>query len=195
MDTIENRQLRFVVAPEEKRVGSKDNSVSKSKPKVKPRRHISQAKQIFARAKLYRLENVRKVGDGELITQPVETKGWLVMPPDMYDGIIPREAWDVAQVLTQGIAIKGFLIADDKRAIDRKLRRQEIINRVKSVDWGKVATETGRVVAAITVVGVAIVALPALLVVGAVATTVSLDPLLIAVTEDDEWIAVYEWWD
>jgi hypothetical protein len=97
--------------------------------------------------------------------------------------------------LTKGIAIKGFLIADDKRVVDRKLRRQELVDRIKSVDWERTATAAGRVVAAIAVVGAVIAFLPAVLMVGAMVGALTLyDPLLIAVTEDDEWICVYEWW-
>jgi hypothetical protein len=156
---------------------------------------VSQSKQIFARAKLYGLENVRQVGNGGLVKEPTETNGWLAMPLNMYDGIIPREAWEAAEILTKGIAIKGFLVADDKRIVDRKMRRQAMIDRVKSVDWGKVASDAGRVAAAIAVVGAVIAFLPAVLMVGAMVGALTLyDPLLIAVTEDDEWICVHEWW-
>ena len=197
METIEIGNLRFVVVPEEQQVQRKERSVSRAKPKTKAkqRRRVSQAKQIFARAKLYGLENVRKVGEGGLIDQPMETNGWLAMPLDMYDGIIPREAWDAAEILTKGIPIKGFLIADDKRIVDRKLRRQAMIDRVKSVDWGKVSSDAGRVAAAIAVVGLVVAILPAVLFFGVMLGALTLyDPLLIAVTEDDEWICVYEWW-
>ena len=183
----------FVVVPEVEQVRKKERSVAKSK--AKPRRRVAQSKQIFARAKLYGLENVRKVGEGGLIDQPMETNGWLAMPLDMYDGIIPREAWDAAETLTKGIAIKGFLIADDKRVVDRKLQRQEVVNRIKSVDWERAASTMGRAAAAIAVVGLVIAALPVVVMFGVMLGALTLyDPLLIAVTEDDEWICVYEWW-
>ena len=194
MDSIQIGNLRFVVAPERQGLHRKERSVSRSKPKVKRRRLVSQAKQISARAKLYGLENVRKVGDGGLITQPVETKGWLVMPPDMYDGIIPRPAWEAAETLTKGIAIKGFLIADDKRAIEQRERRQEMANRLKSVNWTNIASTTGRVAGVIAVVGLVISFVPAVLGLALIGVALTYDPLLIAVTEDDQWICVYEWW-
>jgi hypothetical protein len=194
METIEIGSMRFVVAPEEKQVQIKERSVLRSKSKAKRRKRISQAKQMFARAKLHELKNVRKVGDGGMIDQPIETNGWFVMPPDMYDGIIPRVAWDAAETLTKGIAIKGFLVADDKREIDQKLRRQAFVNKIKSIDWARVASSTAWVVGAIAVVAAVISILPVVLVVGAVATAFTYDPLLIAVTEENEWICVYEWW-
>jgi hypothetical protein len=193
VETIDTGNLPWVVAP--KRQQLVKDLAAKSRPKTKRRKRISQAKKILARARLYGLEDVRKVGDGGLVKEPTETNGWLVMPPPMYDGIIPHEAWEAAEILTKGLPIKGFLVADDKRIVDRKLRRQAMIDRVKSVDWGKVASDAGRVAATIAVVGAVIAFLPAVLMVGAMVGALTLyDPLLIAVTEDDEWICVYEWW-
>lgn len=193
METVEIGNLRWVVAPQRQRNECVTSS-SKLKPKAKHRKRFSQAKQIFARARMYGASNVRKVGDGAMIEQSIETNGWLVMPKNMYGGIIPRKGLEIAEALTEGIPIKGFVVADDKRAVERRLRKEALVSRLRSIDWANIASTTGRVAGAIAVVAAVISFLPALLLVVAIGGALAYDPLLIAVTEEDEWVCVYEWW-
>jgi len=197
METIQVGNIRLVVAPKE--VLAQEDvtcaTVPIPKQKAKPRKRISQANLIFARASLQGISDVRKVGDGSLIDEPIEINGWLVMPIDMYKGIIPPEAWQTAETLTKGMSIKGFLVADDKKSIKRKPRAQDVTTPKVSPDWGKIATSLGQVTAAIAVCGAIISFFPLVLGIGAIGIALAYDPLLIAVTAEDEWICVYQWWD
>ena len=196
METIQIGNVRLVVAPDDAVDHQWECSTPTSKPrqKAKLRKSISQAKLIFARAHLHRIKNVRKVGHGGLIDQPIKTNGWLVTPPGMYEGIIPREAMPTAEILTKGIPIKGFLIADDQRVNEQVQQNSAARQQTISLDWGKIATGVGKVAAAVAVAGAVISFLPLVLGIGAIGIALSYDPLLIAVTAEDEWICVYEWW-
>jgi hypothetical protein len=197
VETIQIGKLRLVVAPDDVADDRRERLTRTSKPKQKPkcRKRMSQAKLIFARASLHGIRGVRKVGNGGLIDQPIESNGWRVMPPSLYKGIIPRDAWETAEMLTKGIAIKGYVIADDKRTLRR--RWQSFATRVPKIspDWQRIATVTGRVAAAIALAGAIISFFPLVLGLGAIGVALAYDPLLIAVTAEDEWICLYEWWD
>jgi hypothetical protein len=168
--------------------------VSKPKEKPRSRKTVSQSKLILANAKINGAENVRKVGQGGLIDRPIKTNGWLVMPIEMYKGIIPREGMEIAEKLTKGIPIKGFLIADDMRSIEAGRQEAPVLKPKIPLDWRKIASGAGKVAAAIAVGGAIISFLPVVLGIGAITLAFAYDPLLIAVTAEDEWICVYQWW-
>jgi len=55
-------------------------------------------------------------GSGDMITQPLDSMGWKLVPADLYEYSIPAEGVDrVLQVINAGIRIKGVIIADDER--------------------------------------------------------------------------------
>jgi len=196
METVQIGDLVLTVAPEAVETSEREScSVSKPKEKVRPRKTVSQSKLILANAKLNGNKNVRKVGKGGLIDRAMETNGWLVMPIEMYKGIIPPEAMETAETLTKGIPIKGFLIADDMRSIEHRRQEPRVLLPKVSPDWGKIASSAGKVAAAIAVGGVIISFLPLVLGIGAIGMALAYDPLLIAVTAEDEWICVYQWWE
>ena len=192
---IDKNKLRWFVAPEIDEASPQRESTSNQRLKARPRKPVSQAKLIFALAKMHGYENVRKVGEGDLIDQPIKTNGWLVMPIEMYKGIIPREARETAETITKGIAIKGFLIADDMRSVEGRREEPKVLLPKVSPDWGKIASGAGKVAAAIAVGGAIISILPVVLGIGAITLALAYDPLLIAVTAENEWICVYQWWD
>jgi hypothetical protein len=186
VETIQIGNLSFVVAPKEtvtKRRNNNSSSVSRSRRKPKP-----QAKRILTIASRHGWDSVRKVGNGGLINQPVMTNGWLVMPIEMYKNIIPPEGIQQAKILTKGIDIKGLLIADDQRNYERQSQKKSL------PEWGKIATGFGKL-AAVIALGTAVISFfPIVLGVGAIGAALAYDPLLIAVTTEDEWICLYEWW-
>lgn len=196
METVQIGDLVLAVAPDvaqPSEVTSASQS-SKAKRKAESRRSISQSKLICGRAKMHGFQHVRLVGRGALIDQPMKLNGWLVMPPEMYGGIIPRDAWDAAITLTKGIAIKGFLIADDARSPQHQSQAHPARVPQISINWEKVARGVGWGVAAIAAAGAVISLLPLVLGIGALGIALAYDPLLIAVTAEDEWICLYEWW-
>jgi hypothetical protein len=197
METVQIGNLRWVVTPEDIADNPEEcvAPASQSRKKGLRRKRASQANLILARANLHKIENVRVIGRGGLVDQAIESNGWRVMPPSLYKGIIPREAWETAEALTKGIPIKGFLIADDRRSVESS--RQSIAARIPKInpDWRKIVTITGRVAGAIALAGAVVSFLPLLLGIGAIGVALAYDPLLIAVTADDEWICLYEWWE
>ena len=55
-------------------------------------------------------------GYGDMITQPLESMGWKLIPADLYEYSIPAEGVErVLQIINAGVRIKGIIIADDKR--------------------------------------------------------------------------------
>jgi hypothetical protein len=195
VEAVQIGDLVLTVVPEADEYPEREcYSVSKPKKKARPRKTVSQSKLILANATINGAENVRKVGRGGLINRPIKTNGWLVMPIEMYKGIIPREGVEIAETLTKGIPIKGFLIAEDVRGIEE--RRQKPTNLKPNIlpDWRKITSGAGRVAAAIAVCGAIISFFPLVLGIGAIGVALAYDPLLIAVTEEDEWMCLYEWW-
>jgi hypothetical protein len=196
VETVQIRDLVLTVAPSESDVDLNGQTSHKLDPgrKVSRRRKVSQSKLILANAITYGYQNIRRIGNGGLIDRPIKTNGWLVMPPDYYKGIIPPEAWKVAEHLTRGIPVKGFLVAEDLRREQPPpvgtLRTSKI-----SPDWRKIVTRVGWVAGSIAVAGAVISIFPVVLGIAAVGVALSYDPVLIAVTAEDEWICLYEWWD
>jgi hypothetical protein len=196
VETVQIGDLVLMVAPEavvDPDEGS--HSVSKPKEKARPRKAVFQSKLILANAKINGTENVRIVGKGGLIDRPINTNGWLVMPIEMYKGIIPRAGMEIAENLTKGIPIKGFLIADDTRSIEPRRQEATVLKPKISPNWRKIASGAGKVAAAIAVGGAIISFFPLVLGIGAIGVALSYDPLLIAVTAEDEWVCLYQWWD
>jgi len=55
-------------------------------------------------------------GHGDMISQPQDSKGWKLIPADIYEYSIPTEAVSrVLQVINAGVRIQGVIIADDER--------------------------------------------------------------------------------
>jgi hypothetical protein len=55
-------------------------------------------------------------GNGDMITQPLESMGWKLIPADLYEYSIPAEGVDrVLQTINAGVRIQGVIIADDQR--------------------------------------------------------------------------------
>ena len=130
---------RFVVAPEAAEVPEIVHAVVIPKPKrkVSPRLSVPQSTLILANAKMNGWEDVRKVGQGDMIDRPIETNGWLVMPIEMYTGIIPPEAIQHAEILTMGVQIKGLLVADDIQHVERQSQTMPLAAPSVSPDWEK----------------------------------------------------------
>jgi hypothetical protein len=197
MEQIQIGDLVLTVAPDVAESSQEGSAFPTSKPKrkVEPRRNVQQSKLILAIAKKHGFENVRQIGYGALPDQPLASNGWLVMPRQMYKGIIPPHVLQQAEILTKGIPIKGFIVADDQRHIEQERKNKVAAKPVVTPDWRKIAATAGKA-AAVAAVGAAVVAaLPVVLGIGLIGATLVYDPLLIAVTAEDEWIVVGEWWD
>jgi hypothetical protein len=61
-------------------------------------------------------EDCEIFGYGDIITQPLESKGWKLIPADLYKYSIPTEAVArLHQIINLGVRIQGVIIADDER--------------------------------------------------------------------------------
>jgi hypothetical protein len=55
-------------------------------------------------------------GHGNMITQPQESKGWKLIPADLYKYSIPTEGvLRLHQIINAGVRVRGVIIADDER--------------------------------------------------------------------------------
>ena len=64
-------------------------------------------------------------GNGDMITQPLESMGWKLIPADLYEYSIPAEGVDrVLQTINAGVRIQGVIIADDNRRKEPPPTRQ-----------------------------------------------------------------------
>jgi hypothetical protein len=198
VETVQINDLVFVVAPEVVEAPKSKSSSSVFRPKGKAGvcNPVPQSKLILAVAKRHGWENVRVVGHGEMIDQPIETNGWQVTPIEEYKGIIPAEALQKVETLADtGIRVKGFLVADDLRHDAQKSVNISSAKVIKGIDWGIVVNVLSKL-AAVTLIGTAVITLfPIVLVAGAVVAGIAYDPVLVVVTAENEWICLSEWWE
>jgi len=86
-------------------------------------------------------KEVRVIGHGGLPDYRVEENGWILMRAIDYEGIVPQEALDrVRTLISEGIEIKGLLIADDLRRNEPgKIHKFALraMERARTIDWQK----------------------------------------------------------
>jgi hypothetical protein len=167
-------------------------------------------------------KDVSLFGKGGMIYKHTKVNGWDIFPVMDFKRNIPQEAKNRVAVLNKydhmvNPKIIGFLIADDLRHAKNKslaenlekakeraknLYINKVVEPVQMIDWEKVGNTTGTVIkwlaiaaGAVMAIGVLAAAAFAILPVFLIGGALVYDPVLIAVTEDDEWVALYEWWD
>ncbi len=149
-----------------------------------------------------RLWDIQVIGRAPMPEQPVRLAEWLIVPAHMDTTEVSQRAFNrVEAVFAAGIRPKGFVVVHEAPMAlpappsEQKSYQWQLDSRTtqKVIDVlslgiagvGKVLT--GALTAAVAV-GSAV--LPAFLVMSAII----LDPILIAVTEDDYWIEIDRWW-
>ena len=153
-------------------------------------------------------------GYGDMITQPLESLGWKLIPVDIYEYSIPAEGVDrILQIVNAGVRIQGVIIADDQR---RTNRSHPPVKPVISLPSARtVFSLIGKaLLGLVAIAGVALVGLVAiaaligltkvagalifapLLIFGAALST---DPKLIILVDDGNggtvWVSVLTWFD
>ncbi len=137
-------------------------------------------------------------GYGEMITTPQESKGWKLIPADLYAGTIPEEGVDrVLQIINAGIQIKGIVIADDERTAKRSIKPAWLNISLPSAE--SVGTFIGQVLMGLLMV-TAVIAFSPILLPGLLLITVfSFDPKLVILVDDGNgntvWISILTWYD
>ena len=91
-------------------------------------------------------------GYGDMITQPQESKGWKLIPANLYKYSIPAEAVGrLHQIINTGVRIKGVVIADDERSKNPQLtptKPKVSLSSVKTIA-ASIKTLTGKVISLI----------------------------------------------
>ena len=141
-------------------------------------------------------------GKGEMITGPLESKGWKLIPADLYEYNIPAQGVvRVLQTIQAGVRIKGIIIADDlRRKVATPAAPEVLLPSAKSV-----ASFIGKaLLGLIYVVGFIIIS--PLLLLGAVFNSSAAlnssedyDPKLIILVDDGDggtaWVSLLTWYD
>ena len=136
------------------------------------------------------------LGQAPLPRQPIHLRDWLIVPAHQDSSHIPARALERIQaIFAMGLRPKGFVIVHEAPKL---LPAPEVIepepvavptNSPGINPWIKGLLGTIAVTIPIAA-AVASMIVPATLVVGAVLV----DPILVAVTEDDTWIEIDRWW-
>ena len=137
-------------------------------------------------------------GYGDMITQPLESMGWKLIPADLYEYNIPAEGVDrVLQTINAGVRIKGVIIADD----DRRVVPPPTPARpnVSLPSAATVVSFIGMILLGLFVVA-GVIAIAPLFILGLVlGPALAYDPKLIILVDDGNggtvWISVLTWYD
>ena len=134
------------------------------------------------------------LGQAPMLQDPVRLKEWLLVPAHEDTSQIPERALNRIQALfAAGIRPQGFVIVHEA---PRALPSGESPHKtaplpIGNIEFEDAAVNVGKVIGALAAFAVAAtgIALMSGLAVGAV----MLDPILIAVTQDNYWIEIDRW--
>lgn len=138
--------------------------------------------------------NFSVLGQAPMPTQPIRLQDWLIVPAEQDSSEIPIRAKQRIQAIFEaGIRPKGFVIVHEAPMLLTAPKEDEH-NFLETIDWEqvRVASSHGLLAVAKVVGAIAtgiIWSVSAMLSVGLGA----MDPILIAVTEDDYWIGIDRW--
>jgi hypothetical protein len=145
------------------------------------------------------------LGQAPMPTQPVRLRDWLIVPAEQDSSEIPERALARVQfIFAAGIRPKGFILVHEapmelpapKEEQGQTLKPQWALDpettqkTIETLSFG--VTTLAKVMAGAVTVAAAVgaVLLPAIFLTG----VALIDPILIAVTEDDYWIEIDRWW-
>lgn len=136
------------------------------------------------------------LGQAPLPRQPIHLQDWLIVPAHQDSSHIPARALERIQaIFAMGLRPKGFVIVHEAPKL---LPAPEVVEPepvsvptnspgIKPWITGLLGTMAIAIPVAAAVTSMIV---PATLAVGAVL----IDPILVAVTEDDTWIEIDRWW-
>ncbi len=142
------------------------------------------------------------LGQAPIPTNPIRAGNWLLMPAQQDNSRIPTRTYQRIQAIyAQGLRPKGFVVVHEapmQLTAPKTKEISQIEPRSKTKSYLKVI---GAAALGIGAVAGAAVALVSVLVIGGVllfpvamvAGAILIDPILIAVTEDDHWIEIDRW--
>jgi len=123
------------------------------------------------------------IGSGEMIDKPTFIGDWYCIPLKQYESTIPVPGIQaIDRILKSDLRIRGIIVAEDAKKIKQK---EAIKINPPKMD--------GVNLAALGVALTAAMSLGFLLFVGLLSMLMTFDPLLIAITEENQWLLLYEW--
>jgi len=140
-------------------------------------------------------------GYGNMITKPLESMGWKLIPADLYEYSIPSEGVSrVLQTINAGVRIQGVIIADDERRTAPPPMPAKPKVSLPSAET--VASFIGIGLLGL-IVAAGVIAFAPLIIVGAALAIVSpalgYDPKLIILVDDGNggtvWISLLTWYE
>ena len=136
------------------------------------------------------------LGQAPLPRQPIHLREWLIVPADQDESHIPARALERIQAIyAVGLRPQGFVIVHEAPKLlpaPKKVDRESVaLPSTSPVLKPWITGVLGTLAVAVPLAAaVASMLVPATLAVGAIL----LDPILVAVTEDDTWIEIDRWW-
>jgi hypothetical protein len=144
------------------------------------------------------------LGQAPLPQVPVRVGDWLIVPAEQDSSIVPERAFKRVQALyAAGIQPKGFVLVHEAPALlaapaqveqpsgwrSKLPQAKEAVVLLAKAGGALAASAAVATLAVVAVGAVIAVALPVVALVGVAA----LDPILIAVMDDDHWIEIDRW--
>jgi hypothetical protein len=142
------------------------------------------------------------LGQAPIPTNPIRAGNWLLMPAQQDNSRIPTRTYQRIQAIyAQGFRPKGFVVVHEAPMLlsaPKTKETSQIDTRSKTKTYLKVigtaALGIGALAgAAVALVSVLVIGGVLLLPMAMVAGAILIDPILIAVTEDDHWIEIDRW--
>ncbi len=150
------------------------------------------------------------LGNAPMPDEAISLEGWMVVPAQEDSSPVPQRSLDrVNAIFNSGLRPKGFVVVHEAPALlPAHTSREEGSIRISTMNPSlkrnlrKIASMAGSVVLGLAIlpgllaaalavaVGLLMLLTPLVLVAGLAAV----DPILVAVTEDDSWVEIDRWW-
>ena len=137
----------------------------------------------------------RVLGRAPMPSAPIHLEEWLLVPAQLDNSDVPARTIDrISKVYAAGLRPKGFVIIHEAPKIlqSPSMTSSEPARIPEFVQHsGNAARLVGQVAGAVARLAATVgVALPVAL----VTLALLIDPILVAVTEEDDWIEIDRWW-
>ena len=166
---------------------------------------MSEVDIVIKIAQQNRWKDCKIFGYGSMITQPLESMGWKLIPADLYEYSIPSEGVDrILQIVNAGVRIQGVIIADDTRGKNPSHTHNKSLVSLPSTRriYSLIArgllglvTIACAVLLGLTIVAGGIFIVPMII----LSAALGYDPKLIILVDDGNngtvWISVFTWFD
>ncbi len=140
------------------------------------------------------------LGKAPLPEEPVRLGDWLLVPVEQDTSLIPARALRRVQAIYEaGLRPQGFVVVHEAplqlagpKVASKPIDPAEIVERLRPV--GAFAVKAAGVLAVVGACLLTVMAAIALPIPFALIGAIALDPILVVVTEDGDWIEIDRWW-